>query len=331
MTAVALSVGVVLLLSAAIVLAYQWYVRQNRKEKVLIEDALKHLYHSESQQHTCTLESISGALGVKPDRAAGVTGTLIHEGLVAQDRGTFRLTQRGRAQALSVIRRHRLYERYLADETGVQPTRWHAVADEKEHALTPDEVNALARRLGDPLYDPHGDPIPPSVGTMPSQRGGPLQSARPGSTLMVVHVEDEPESVFQDLAMKGFQPGIRVRVVSRDDRSVEVEIRDTVVSLSLLTASNVTVMPAPPVVHATGTLESIQLGHSARVVGIDDACRGLQRRRMLDLGLVPGTIVTAELPSPLGDPVAYRIRGSLIALRHAQASLILVEPTEAQS
>jgi DtxR family Mn-dependent transcriptional regulator len=148
---------------------------------------------------------------------------------------------------------------------------------------------------------------------------------------MVVHVEDEPETVFRELASKGFQPGVRIRVVSRSDRSVDVEIRDAVVSLPLLTASNVTVIPAPPVAHAATTLETVSIGHSARVVGIDDACRGIQRRRMLDLGLVPGTIVTAELPSPGGDPVAYRIRGSLIALRHAQASLILVEQTEAKS
>ena len=51
---------------------------------------------------------------------------------------------------------------------------------------------------------------------------------------------------------------------------------------------------------------------------------GDQRRRLMDLGLIPGTEVTAELVSPLGDPVAYRVRGSLIALRRDQARLIVI-------
>jgi len=51
-----------------------------------------------------------------------------------------------------------------------------------------------------------------------------------------------------------------------------------------------------------------------------------QRRRLMDLGLIPGTIVAAEMDSPMGDPTAYRIRGALIALRKDQAGLIVIEP-----
>ena len=330
MTTVLVSLGILLLLSAMIILAARWHTLRGRREQIRTEDALKHLYHAEAQEHAGTLESLSGALRVTPDLAARITEGLMNEGLVAIDLGVLRLTQKGRSQALGVIRRHRLYERYLADETGVQPTKWHAEADKQEHQLTQDEADDLARRLGEPLYDPHGDPIPPTIGSMPSQRGGPLPAVKPGSTVMVVHVEDEPEAVFRDIAAKGFQPGMRVRVEEKDDRSVIVEIRGNTVSLPLVSAANITVVPAPRV-RATETLSSLSVGVSARVLGIDDACRGLQRRRMLDLGFVPGTVVTAELPSPGGDPVAYRIRGSLIALRNAQASLILVEPHEASS
>jgi Fe2+ transport system protein FeoA len=51
----------------------------------------------------------------------------------------------------------------------------------------------------------------------------------------------------------------------------------------------------------------------------------------MDLGLIPGTVVTAEMVSPMGDPTAYRIRGALIALRRDQAGLIVVEPEELQT
>ncbi len=51
---------------------------------------------------------------------------------------------------------------------------------------------------------------------------------------------------------------------------------------------------------------------------------GLPRRRMLDLGLIPGTIIDVVRKSPLGDPVAYNIRGALIALRQEESEQILV-------
>jgi DtxR family Mn-dependent transcriptional regulator len=69
----------------------------------------------------------------------------------------------------------------------------------------------------------------------------------------------------------------------------------------------------------------LTLGESAEVVSLAVTCRGAQRRRLLDLGVVPGTRITSELRGPSGDPTAYRIRGALIALRHDQASQIYVQ------
>ena len=56
--------------------------------------------------------------------------------------------------------------------------------------------------------------------------------------------------------------------------------------------------------------------------GISPTCRGTERRRFLDLGILPGTAVEAELVSPGGDPTAYRVRGTLLALRAEQAQNI---------
>ncbi|MCS6859027.1 MAG: ferrous iron transport protein A [Abditibacteriales bacterium] len=51
-------------------------------------------------------------------------------------------------------------------------------------------------------------------------------------------------------------------------------------------------------------------------------CTGLTRRRLLDLGLVPGTEVEAVMVSPNGDPIAYQVRGTLLALRREDAASI---------
>ena len=72
-------------------------------------------------------------------------------------------------------------------------------------------------------------------------------------------------------------------------------------------------------------LSSLDLGGKARVVALSPVLRGAERRRLLDLGLIPGTEVSAEIRSPGGDPTGYRIRGAVIALRREQADQVRIE------
>jgi ferrous iron transport protein A len=72
------------------------------------------------------------------------------------------------------------------------------------------------------------------------------------------------------------------------------------------------------------TLAEVKVGQRAKVVEL--LVEGLTRRRLLDLGLLPGTEVTAVMRSPLGTPMAYDIRGSILALRPEDASKITVKP-----
>ena len=78
-----------------------------------------------------------------------------------------------------------------------------------------------------------------------------------------------------------------------------------------------------PEVHAQ-RLTHLQAGEEARIVGLSPACRGALRRRLLDLGFVKGSVVSIDIPSPMGNPIAYIVRGSAIALRHEQAKYVLV-------
>lgn len=72
----------------------------------------------------------------------------------------------------------------------------------------------------------------------------------------------------------------------------------------------------------TRTLDQLQPGQTAAVVSL--SCTGPNRRRMLDLGILPGTTIAVEMVSPLGDPIAYRVRGAVIALRREQAREISI-------
>jgi DtxR family Mn-dependent transcriptional regulator len=98
--------------------------------------------------------------------------------------------------------------------------------------------------------------------------------------------------------------------------------------LAPIFAANISVMPSvsEPEVEVSDDepLHHLKPNESATVVGLSPRCRGVERRRMLDLGIVPGTIVCAELASPSGDPIAYRVRGALIALRREQSEFVRI-------
>jgi len=140
--------------------------RRASRERVLTEDALKHVYHGEQDGYTVSLQSVAGALEVSQAKAVEITQRMQRAGLVSIVDGRLLLTEEGNRYALQVIRAHRLWERYLADETGIDPTEWHAEAERHEHAMTAEDADRLASKLGHPRFDPHGDPIPTSDGAI---------------------------------------------------------------------------------------------------------------------------------------------------------------------
>ena len=297
-------------------------------ERVRVEDALKHLYDTETRGVTCTPESLGGALGIRPGRAVRILSRLQALGLADPAGEGFMLTEGGRNYALRILRTHRLVERFLADRTGVTPDRWHDEAERLEHRLDDAATEQLARRMGHPLYDPHGDPIPTAGGVVPDAQGQPLHTLPPGETVTVVHLEDEPPEVYQRLLASGFALGQTLRILESDPAKVRFTTDGRESSLSSLLARNVTVLPFPEPgtdQGGSGTLADLAIGGSAEVVGISSSCQGTQRRRLLDLGVVPGTVIRAAMTSAAGDPVAYEIRGALIGLRRQQASWVRVK------
>lgn len=297
--------------------------------RVRLEDALKHAYMCARQGQSLTLESLAGRLEISTAEAARVLSRLTAMGLVRSDASGIGLTDEGSRSALRIVRTHRLWERYLADRTGVPAGEWHDHAERMEHALTDDEVAHLESRLGHPRWDPHGDPIPTAAGEIPPLRGVGLQAAEPGRTVEVVHLEDEPREIYDRLLADGLAPGVRLEVVDRDAAAVAVRAGGRTWSLDPVAARNVTVRHLPEGEQADGprqTLADVPVGRTVRVVGLSASCQGTQRRRLLDLGVVRDTEITPELRSAAGDPVAYRVRGALVALRREQARWIVVEP-----
>lgn len=297
------------------------------KERIQIEDALKHLYKQEYQDQPGTLESVAGALALDLERSGALLAKLQVSGLVHMRREAYRLTDDGRHYASQVIRAHRLYETYLARETGFREEDWHNKAEAIEHRLTPPEVDRMARELGHPRFDPHGDPIPTRAGEIPPAEGKLLAECPGGWEGRILHVEDEPAAVYAGIVAAGLAPDVTLRVLESTPTRIRILANGRRVGLTLPMAANIQVAELggdEQIDESLESLDGLEEGRKAAVVGLSPACRGAERSRLLDLGLVPGTVVVKEMVNPAGSPAAYRIRGALIALRREQGEKIMV-------
>lgn len=312
---------------------WRWQRAQALTAKVLQEDALKHIHQCELHRDKPTLKSLAGALNTSSDEVAKVLDKLEAHELLQFERGDFQLTPAGRDYALRIIRAHRLYERYLADETGYNETDWHERAERFEHTLTPAEADVLAARLGNPTHDPHGDPIPTASGHMVYQERTPLTGLELNRSARIVHMEDEPEVVYAQLVAEGLHVGQEVRLMESSPQRVRFWAGGDEHVLAPVVAANIAVEPMPERSQQEEVpgeaLSSLRPGQTSQVVRLSHRIRGAERRRLMDLGVLPGTEISNEMSSMSGDPSAYRIRDAVIALRKSQADLIYINPVNA--
>lgn len=309
-----------------------WRTFRRSSWRILIEDALKHLHAAAWRGHPATPDSLAGALGLTQRKATRLAQRMQAHGWVLMRDGTLQLSSTGEQLALQVIRAHRLWEKYLVDEARLPVADVHAIADRREHSRSPEAIHALDAAMGHPTTDPHGDPIPTAEGRLPRADSVPLTEWPAGPWASIVHLEDEPEAVFAQIAALGLAPGQRIKVLEADERRVLFADRHDSFVLAPVVAANISVAAAP-VTDAAGRvnrLDALRQGRTATVAGLDETLQGFTRRRLLDLGLTPGAAVTAEYRSFLGDPMAFRVRGSLIALRRDQARHVLVRSERAE-
>lgn len=300
-------------------------------QRVLLEDALKYLYDCEYKGSECKPENLSDNLGISKEKLHKLLKRLQSLDLISSANGSYSLTETGRSYALRVIRMHRVWERYLADETGLPHTEWHTQADYLEHTLTGEDVEKLAARIGNPAFDPHGDPIPSATGELPVHKGQPLSELKEGDVARIIHIEDEPVEIYQQLAAEGLYPGLQIYVLKseRDRITFAADGEERVLIPRFAEAITVEIVVGENVASVKQErLSSLKVGEKAEVVGISLNFQGQQRRRLMDLGLVPGQRISAIIQSASGDPVGYRVMGTTIGIRRSQADQIFIRNKE---
>ncbi len=302
---------------------------RSARQREQVEDALKHLLDREQGGRHASPESLAGTLGLPRVKTIDLIASMESQGLVESRGPELHLTADGERWAIHIVRAHRLWERYLADEARMPLEKVHTEAHRREHRITDAELDELDAALGHPVRDPHGDPIPTREGKMPSDESMPLTAWQADRPARIVHLEDEPAIAYQQILATGLRLGQTVRILESSSQRYVLSDGENEYRLAPAVASNVHVAPLPEgAVLPAGTISLNELKHDQRaeIVTLDEAVQGFTRRRFLDLGLTPGTEIYPELKNFFGDPRGYRVRGTLIALRRDQAAQIWVKP-----
>jgi DtxR family Mn-dependent transcriptional regulator len=292
------------------------------------ENALKHLLGQAAAGESASLSSLQGILRTSDRELLALTERLGREGLIRTEGDRFRLTSAGERAALHVVRAHRIWELYLADELGVPVGKVHAQAERAEHLLTPADVDRLSAAMGHPEVDPHGDPIPERDGELRPPGGTPLSAWPVAAPARIVHLEDEPPLAYAQIAALGLRLGQLVHIVEASPTRIVLSDGEGEFTLAPMLAGNVyvaaAVATAARISDSVVRLSDLPSGTVGEVVSLDPGCRGFIRRRLLDLGFTPGAQVRPDLTTFAGDPRAYRLRGTTIALRREQSERVLV-------
>ena len=297
-------------------------------EKIIIEDILKQLYHLENSGNRVDTKTLVQSLNFKNKSIVDAINKMSINDLVYFDSDALKLTEQGKDYALRIVRVHRLWERYLADKTGYHKNEWHDRAEQMEHILGHEETNELAAQLGNPKFDPHGDPIPTKTGKVAEIKGVELPLLPINSLARIVHIEDEPEVIYKQILAENIHIGSLIKVTENNNMRVVFQSEGEEFKLAPIVASNLTVSPIEKQVvfeENVARLSGLKENEMAEIIGISKESRGESRRRLLDLGFVKGSKIKIDLLNPLGDPNAYLIKGTSIALRKELASKILIK------
>lgn len=191
-----------------------------------VEDYLKAVWSATQQGGAAATSEIAARLGVSSPSVSGMIRRLSDGGLV--ERTPYRgvaLTDEGRRAALRTIRRHRVVETFLVRVLGLEWDEVHVEAERLEHAVSDRVLERMAGALGDPEFDPHGDPIPTPDGRLPEARVTALTDVAHGRPTTIRRVlTSEPERL-RYLSSLGLVPGAEVTVVDREPFQGPVRVR----------------------------------------------------------------------------------------------------------
>ena len=172
-----------------------------------------------------TTNTLAKAVQTKASSATDMIRRLAEKNLVnyIKYRGVS-LTEEGNRVALKTLRKHRLWEVFLVEKLGFGWDEVHNVAEQLEHIQSPKLTERLSAFLGNPEFDPHGDPIPNKDGEMPLHSDLTLAQCKIGDELILQRVKDGNPEFLQYLKQMSLNLGEKFVVKNQFDFDGSVEI-----------------------------------------------------------------------------------------------------------
>lgn len=301
-----------------------------RSERV--EEYLEAISKRQRTETPVSTSSLAADLGVSLPAVTEMMQRLAAEGLVdyQPNRGAT-LTAEGSRAAITTIRRHRLWERFLTDILGLKWDKVHEEACRLEHATSPETEDRLASLIGDTDTCPHGHPIPDKNGNMPDQGVRPLSEFKPGQKVCIAAIGKETPTLLRKVDKWGLKPGTVVSIERKDSRgSMELKVDDRALVLKEDSTADLLAKPAATEQKASKEPEipisDLKAGESG-VVKSYAGGRGMLGR-CLSMGFTPGSPVRMIENYGRG-PILVSVCDTEVALGREIAARIMVARTRA--
>ena len=199
------------------------------------EDYLKALYHLEMDFDSISTNSIADFLDMKPSSVTDMLKKLAEKKFINYQKykGTS-LTKKGKLIALSIIRKHRLWETFLVEKLGFGWDQVHTIAEQLEHIKSDELIENLDNFLGNPKYDPHGDPIPSKDGNIEKMNQKLLVELKPSQKGIITGVKKGTASLLNYLDKEKIKLGDSIKVIEilEFDGTYIVEINERKLTFS---------------------------------------------------------------------------------------------------
>jgi len=206
------------------------------------ENYLKTIFHLQTKDDNVTTNELAEKLHTRPASITDMMKKLKTRKLVNyQPYQGFRLTPEGKKVALSIIRRHRLWEYFLAEKLKFSWDEVHEVAEQLEHVSNKKLIDKLDEYLSFPKFDPHGDPIPDTNGKMETGKQINLSALPVNKPAKVCFIANQSELLVEHLNEKKINIGASIiikRKFSFDD-SLEIKIDNKLLTISNQLAKNI--------------------------------------------------------------------------------------------
>lgn len=293
-----------------------------------IEEYLEAISKRQQTESPVANSSLAEDLGVSLPAVTDMMRRLSAMGLIEYEpnRGAV-LTAEGQRMAMTTIRRHRLWERFLTDILGLKWDKVHDEACRLEHAISPETEERLASLIGEAQTCPHGHPIPDRDGNLADRGVRKLPEFAPGQVVSISAIGREDPTLLRRLEKWGLKPGTAALVEKKGDGgSVTLKLGDRSLVLDEDTAADILVKPEQEKTGTADNREEISLSElkpgETAVVRSYVGGRAMLGR-CLSMGFTPGSVVRMQENYGRG-PVLVNVCDSEVALGREIAGKIMV-------